>query len=289
VSGSFNFQLLNYWTGGVRLAHNPAGADDRLTRGGPMADAPARFTGGVDIGSDPRRALVARLTYARGSTSAGGWNHEAAFNLTANVSEHVDLQFQPSFARRYEVAQYVTAVADTLANTYGRRYVFADLTQTTLALATRANLTLSPTLSVQLYLEPFISAGDYGAPKEFAAPRSFRFLTYGDDIGSMTQLPDGRYAVDPDGNGPATPFNVANRDFSYRSILGNAVLRWEWHQGSTLFLVWQHRRIDSLTNRGPDGTDYWVGGFDLGRDVQDMFAAPADNIFVLKMNYWLNP
>jgi hypothetical protein len=82
---------------------------------------------------------------------------------------------------------------------------------------------------------------------------------------------------------------VTNRDFSYRSLLGNAVLRWEWREGSTLYLVWQQRRINSLTNRGPDGADTWVGGFDLGRDIGDMFAKPADNIFAIKINYWINP
>jgi hypothetical protein len=157
------------------------------------------------------------------------------------------------------------------------------------SVATRLNVTLSPTLSVQLYVEPFISAGDYRTLKELAAPRTFRFHSYGQDVGTVTQLADGRYVVDPDGSDPAAPFNVPNRDFSVRSVLGNAVLRWEWRQGSTLFLVWQQRRINSLTNRGPDGTDYWVGHFDVGRDVRHVLGTPADNIVALKVNYWLNP
>jgi len=63
--------------------------------------------------------------------------------------------------------------------------------------------------------------------------------------------------------------------------------RWEWRQGSTLFLVWQQRRISSLSNLGPDSTDPWIGDFDLGRDVGDVFATPADNVLVLKVNYWM--
>ena len=85
------------------------------------------------------------------------------------------------------------------------------------------------------------------------------------------------------------PFFVADEDFSYRSLLGNAVLRWEWRQGSTLFLVWQQRRIDSRTGHIAGGVDEWVGDFDLNRDVGDMFGTRPDNIFVLKMSYWLNP
>ena len=99
----------------------------------------------------------------------------------------------------------------------------------------------------------------------------------------------GTYLIDPDGGGSTAPFTVPNRDFSYRSLLGNAVLRWEWREGSTLFLVWQQRRINALSNLGPNGTDPWVGNFDAGRDFGDMFGTPADNIFAIKVNYWLNP
>ena len=127
------------------------------------------------------------------------------------------------------------------------------------------------------------------ASRSSPGPGTFDFLRYGEDVGTLTQQPDGNYVVDPDGPGPAAQFNIVNRDFSYRSLLGNAVLRWEWRQGSTLFLVWQQRRISSLANLGPSGADTWIGDFDLGRDVGDMFATPADNILAIKVNYWLNP
>jgi hypothetical protein len=181
-------------------------------------------------------------------------------------------------------------VSDTLAtSTFGVRYVFADLDRTTVSFDTRLDVTFTPTLSLQLYLEPFISVGDYGALKEFRAPDTYDFLRYGTDVGTLSQAADGTYTVDPDGAGPASTFTVSDRDFSYRSLLGNAVLRWEWRPGSTLFLVWQQRRVDSVTGHGLNGADPWVGGFDLGRDTGDMFGAPADDVLMIKVNYWLNP
>ncbi|HSH75604.1 MAG TPA: DUF5916 domain-containing protein, partial [Longimicrobiales bacterium] len=290
VNGNFNIQLLNYWGAGIRLAYNPRNDDDRLTRGGPIARKPRRFGTVLNVNSDSRRRVVGRANWDWSTDEAGGWSHNANLNLTANVSEQVELRFGPSLLRRLETAQYVSSVEDALATrTLGRRYLFADLEQTTLSLETRLNLTLTPDVSLQLYLEPFISSGDYRGLKEFARPRAFDFLRYGEDVGSVTQEASGNYAVDPDGEGPAQAFSVSNRDFSYRSLLGNAVLRWEWRQGSTLYLVWQQRRISPLSNRGPDGTYDWVGGFDFGRDFGDMFATPADNIFAIKVNYWLNP
>ena len=290
INGNVSVQLLNYWGGGIRLAYNPRNDDDRLTRGGPLASKPNRLGGTVNVNSDSRRSVVGRFGYDWGTDEAGGWAHDLSLNLTANASEQIELRLGPSLSRRFETAQYVTSVADPLATqTFGRRYVFADLEQTTLSLETRVNVTISPTISLQLYAEPFISVGDYRALKEFARPGAFDFLRYGSDVGTVSQDASGGYTIDPDGAGPATEFGVTNRDFSYRSLLGNAVLRWEWREGSTLYLVWQQRRISSLTNRGPDGTYDWVGDFDFGRDAGDMFRTPADNIFAIKINYWINP
>jgi hypothetical protein len=32
-----------------------------------------------------------------------------------------------------------------------------------------------------------------------------------------------------------------------------------------------------------------VGNFDFSRDSRDLFRIQPDNIFMLKVNYWLNP
>jgi len=290
VNGDFNFQLLNYWGGGVGLAYNPPYDDDRLTRGGPMARTPRRLSGSANVSSDGRRQTVGRLNYNWAVEDGDSWNQNVSFNLTTNAGERLRIQLGPAFTRRHASAQYVTSVADALADqTFGRRYIFGGLDQTTVSLETTLNFTFTTGLSLQLYVEPFISTGNYRELKELERPGTFNFLEYGTDIGTLSQDPDGSYAVDPDGTGPAAPFVVSDRDFSHRSLIGNAVLRWEWRPGSTLFLVWQQRRINSLRGDGINGTDPWIGGFGLGRDVGDMFATPADNIFLIKVNYWLNP
>lgn len=290
VNSSFNVQFLNYWGGGGRFGYNPVHDDDRLTRGGPLARTPSRISGSLNVRSDRRRETVGRLNYQWATESGDSWNRSFSFNLTMNPSESLTIQFGPSFSYGHTSAQYVSSVADPLATqTYGSRYIFGGLDQTTVSIDARVNVTFTPTLSLQVYVEPFISTGDYGELKEFERPRAYKFLEYGTDIGTVSQGSGGTYDIDPDGTGPAAPFRVSDPDFSYRSLIGNAVLRWEWRQGSTLFLVWQQRRISSLTGDGVNGTDPWIGGFGVGRDVSDMFATPADNIFLIKVNYWLNP
>ena len=84
-------------------------------------------------------------------------------------------------------------------------------------------------------------------------------------------------------------FTVSNRDFNVRSLRSNAVFRWEWRPGSTLFLVWQQTRSDRLVASVPDSAYSRAGNFDFGRDAGGLFGLDADNIFLVKLSYWLNP
>ncbi|MDH3205392.1 MAG: carbohydrate binding family 9 domain-containing protein [Gemmatimonadota bacterium] len=290
VNSQVSLELLNYWRASLRVQFDPWTDDDRLTRGGPMARQPGARDARLSLNSDGRRTVVGNASYRWNRDDAGGWSRSVSVGLNARLRETFRLSMSPSYSWSRSTAQYVRRVDDPLAtNTFGARYVFADLERSTVSLDTRLDVTFTPTLSLQLYLEPFISVGDYGALKEFRAPDTFDFLEYGTDVGTVTQAPDGTVDIDPDGGGAAPSFTVGDRDFSYRSLLGNAVLRWEWRPGSTLFLVWQQSRINRVTGHGQNGEDPWVGSFDLGRDVGDMFGAPANNVLMLKVNYWLNP
>lgn len=72
-------------------------------------------------------------------------------------------------------------------------------------------------------------------------------------------------------------FTLANPDFNVRELRSNLVLRWEFRPGSTLFVVWSEARDD----RTLDPTS------DLGRDIGRLFDAPARDVFLVKLSYWL--
>lgn len=119
---------------------------------------------------------------------------------------------------------------------------------------------------------------------------AFQFNRFGTDVGTITPLEGGTsYDIDPDGIGPAGMFTVSNRDFNVRSLRSNAVFRWEWRPGSTLFLVWQQTRSDRLVASVPDSGYNRAGNFDFGRDAGGLFGLDANNIFLVKLSYWLNP
>jgi hypothetical protein len=181
--------------------------------------------------------------------------------------------------RTHALAQYVDAVEDpAAAPTFGTRYIFSNLDQTEVSMATRVNAIFTPTLSLQLYVQPLLSVGAYRGFKELATPRTFSFLRYGSDVGSIGYDPATEmYSADPDGPGDAPGFTFDNPDFNFKSLRVNAILRWEWRPGSTFYAVWTQQRQDETH----------PGNFALGRDAGVLFRAPADDVFMVKVAYWL--
>lgn len=169
------------------------------------------------------------------------------------------------------------SVSDALAtSTFGRRYVFADIKQTTLSMDTRIEWTFTPTLSLQMYAQPFVATGSYENFKEFLTPKKYDFAVYGRDKGTLAKN-SGVYTVDPDGTGPATSFQFGDPNFNVRSLRGNAVVRWEYRPGSALFFVWQQERSGFEP----------IGDFSASRDIGDIFKTTPTNVFLLKATYWL--
>ena len=280
VRGDVDAQLLNYVGARLEVSHELESLDDRLTRGGPLTLTIPSSGLGLALSGDPRSSYPWLLTANERRDAAGGWGQARSVRLGFKPSDRWSGEIAPSFSRNRGTAQYVTRVFDTLAvNTYGRRYIFAPIAQTTLSTTLRINLTMSPRLTYAFVAEPFIASGQYGAPKELAAPRTFDFLTYGVDVGTATQTATGEYRVDPDGSGPAAAFTVPNYSFNVRSVNATGNLRWEWRPGSSLFLVWQHRRSNPAT----------TGDFDFRRDVRDLFAQRSSNTLLFKVSYWVNP
>jgi hypothetical protein len=287
---TFQSQLQNFWTNSVRFNWIAPVMSDRLTRGGPLTRLPAGWLAGFDVGTDPRKRYTATggVTYTR--DRGGMAQTTATLQAAVRPASNWNVQVGPTLNRVYLPAQYVTTVVDsTAAATYGSRYVFAGLDQTTLGIDTRLNVTFTPALSLELYAQPFVAANDFGALKELRAPRTFDFSEYGKDVGTVTREPGARDLVDPDGPGPGRPFRVEDRDFNLNSLRGNAVLRWEWRPGSTMFLVWQQERAGRLGALDAEREGREVGSFDVRTDVGDIFGVRPTNVLVFKVSYWLNP
>lgn len=276
-------EFTNYYWLAMGGAYNPFTMDTRRTRGGPaMLMLPGREIW-TEIGTDSRKDIVVSLfSFAYSRTNEPTWQVQA--NIEYKPVPNISVSAGPYFGRDRTMAQYVNAIPDPLATaTYGKRYVFATLDQTSVGANLRLNWTFTPRLSLQVFLQPLISVGDYHNFREFKAPRTFNFLKYGTEGSTMSEVlnPDGsvsEYQVDPDGGGSAPGFAISNPDFNITSIRGNAVLRWEYRPGSTLYLVWTR----SSFGYSPDGR------FNFGRAFDKMIDTQTDNIFMAKFTYWFS-
>ena len=246
-----NTTYKNNWNTWWNVGALPRFTDVRSTRGGPemLSRRYAYVNAGLNTDSYKKTFwspwIDLELDEAGSAYNGGGFYVEwkPRPNLLVSAGPWVNLN--------HSDAQYVTTVADPAATaTYGSRYVFAELDQTTVGTDLRINWTFTPDLSLETYVQLFFSSGKYAQYKSLAAP--------------------GTYAFDPYAFG-------GNPSFDFGSLRGNAVLRWEYLPGSALFLVWTQQRDDFQP----------VGDFDLRRGVTHVLDAQADNVFLVKVSYHL--
>jgi hypothetical protein len=287
VSLSMNAMHVSQNGFNARVSKSFEAMDDRLTRGGPLAVVPGSWSANAGFNTDSRKSIQTRLGANIGGDDAGGSRIGGNTNWTIRIQDIYEVTLGLNLSHSHAAAQYVTTFADESAtSTFGNRYVFASLDQTTFDVTTRGAITFTPDLTLELYAQPFISSGDYLSLMELRAPRTFEFREYGADGGTVTRESDGRYKIQPTGS--AKTFYVSDRDFNFQSLLSNAVMRWEWRPGSTLFLVWQQGRSQRLTPQAgdPEGT---YGDFRLGHYAGELFGLKPENTLMLKVSYWLNP
>ena len=248
--GTWN-RFLNNWEFGFWAAHGFRAKDDLDTRGGPLIVTPAHWDYEIYAESDERRRVSASLSAEWGSNAADSYWRSIGSRLTIRVLDNLQVRLRPRVEWNYDDAQWVENIDDDDDGT-DDHFVYGELKSKTLDLTTRANLLFSRDLSLEVYLQPFLSTGAYGDFKELARPASYEFAPH--------------------------PGPEDNPDFRRRSLRGNVVLRWEYSPGSVLFVVWSQSREDERANaRFKPSKDLWRSFTDAGTDV-----------FLVKLNYWWN-
>jgi hypothetical protein len=170
------------------------------------------FEAGVT--TDQRRAVVLATSPSVGCTFEDACFAEVDLEVAWRPAANVALSLEPAYAYSESRAQYVTAVPDATTSAFaGTRYVFSDLEQHEVSMETRLAVTFTPSLTLELYAQPFIASGLYTSFKEFAEPRGLEKLVYGTDAGTVVTRPGEPqvYEIDPDGAGPAEPFAIDDR------------------------------------------------------------------------------
>lgn len=290
TAGTFNvntdFQFNNFWQLSLSTNYSPENVSRTATRGGPRMLDPASWGGEVTVTSDNRGIVTLRpsVQFRRGQQGSGN-DIEARATVTVQPSSRVQIELSPRYDGSTTGDQYVGASAALdYAPTFGTRYLFADLERHSVSMVSRLNWTFTPKLTLQLFAQPLISAGEYTTYKQLAQPGLYAFDEFEEGTaagaacegGRTCEDSDHRRYIDFDSDGQVD-YEFTDRDFNVRSLRANAVLRWEYRPGSTVFFVWQRAQSE----RAP------TGSFDFGRDAGALFGAPGSDTFIVKVNLWL--
>jgi hypothetical protein len=277
---SLDYVTPNFFDIGYSYAYNPASISDTRTRGGPQTVTPQGYEISAYVNGDSRESLIPGMSFDSYQSSYST-TYYTNVSFDWKPSSNVEVIFSPELDEDWESTLWVGNFADPTATaTYHNRYVFGEMTQKQWVASFRVNWAFTPTLTLQMYVQPLLSAGNFINFKELAMPGTYNFKVYGKDAGTIAYDPSAQvYTVDPDGAGPAAPFTFDNPDFNVKSIRGDAVLRWEFTPGSTFYLVWTQSR----ENDDDPGNTEFTGNF------HQLFTSQPDNIFLAKVAYWINP
>jgi len=175
-------------------------------------------------------------------------------SLQVRLSSRTTPSIGLNYSRNKDNTQFYGNFTDALGVTH---YTFAHLDQTTIGVTFRLDYTATPTLTLQIYANPFVSKGTYSNVREVVNARADK---YADRFAP--------YALGGDAGG-----------FDVREFNSNTVLRWEYRPGSSLYLVWSQGRQDFVPGSVLPP---------LSEDVDQLFKAHPANTFLVKAVHWFD-
>ncbi len=248
-------ELKNFWSvnGGIGVNNVITAYSDRDARGGPTLLRPANVNSWFNLNGDGRKDIAPNIGGSVGRRFDG---LGSSWNVHTGVTVRAGPQFNGSvnlnYTRNIDDQQWLGNFTDAGVTSY----TFARLYQRTSSITMRLNYTMTPTLSLESYVQPFVSTGRYT---------------------DWRALDDGR-SSDRDERFRAYPLRGSPDGFRFGQLRTNNVLRWEYKPGSVLFFVW---------SQGRDASDANPADVGVTNGYSSIFQRRPDNVFLIKASYWL--
>ncbi len=245
-------ELKNFWSLSASFQRNFRVYDDRETRGRGLYQRPAEVVMKFLVSTDPRPKAVGRYYAVFTSTEKNGKGFLANADITFRPVPWAELTATFLFGSTMKEEAWVNPYGNLIANAT----VFGDRETKQYSATLGGTVTFTKNLSIQLYGQLFLAKGHYEAFRRLTSPSTFENF-------------------DAQFRSILSTFGL-NPDFNQQVFNANVVLRWEYLPGSTLFVVWTQAR---------DGFDQDFHT-SFGTNVSNSFKLPAQNVFLLKLNYW---
>ena len=256
VNTNLHVQFHNNWFAhaGGTVGQIGATFSDRATRGGPALRQSSYAAPWVEVQGDQRFVLYPDV-FAQIVTTDEARTRRTY--LTPSLQIRLSARTTPSVGMNYSRNEDNTQWYGNFTDAGGvTHYTFAHLDQTTVGLTFRVDYTASPTLTLQVYANPFVSKGTYSDVREVVNARAEKYAD--------------RFA----------PYAVADPgSFDVREFNSSTVLRWEYRPGSSLYLVW---------TQGRQNYDPVSGSSTFSDDLDKLFGVRPANTFLVKAVHWFD-
>jgi hypothetical protein len=259
----------------IKETLNLNSVDSRRLRGGPDMRYNTNMQTDIVLSTDRAKRVVYKLNY----TGRHYFDEHTAYNeihpgVIFRLGNHTKLTGQLDYAWNKDALQYVETLAASTTSSDDLIYLIGRMHQKTYGITLNMEVNVTPDISIRYYGSPFSSMARYDKFKQATDTQS---QTYGKRFAAFADedliSEDGYYRI---GDG-TDALRFKKPDFSFNELRSNLVARWEYQTGSTLYFVWEH-------NRGNTDHTYRPG---WGNNIDRMWALPATNTFMVKLNYWL--
>ena len=269
-----SFTFKNFWSAFLGLEIYPRGFSDNFTRGGPLMQTALGWSTQAQLSSNFASNVNWYGFGMYSKNEIGHWYYYFESKLGVRTSGRWEFSVLPYYERGVTARQYQTTLPGGRPETFGSRYVFAFMDQSTLATQFRVSYAFTPDLTLELYGEPFAASGKFYNFGELEAAKSRNLRQYGTNGTTISYNDTSRTYAVTDGS---DTLQLDNPDFNILSFRSNVVLRWEWLRGSTMYLVWAR----NLSEFEPQGqlvrpTRLW-----------DAFTTGGDIFVAFKISYWI--
>jgi hypothetical protein len=270
LGAQFALNSNKLWAYALGYNYSFSHLDIRELRGGPALRLDGEHQTNAMISSNSSKDLSASLG-AHFNTYGVSDSHQEVVYLKVIwlPIRKIRLSALTSMIWRKYHQQYV----ETLGNGDETLYLVGHIDQQTPSITLRAELFITPEMSIQYYGSPYFSVGDYSAFKRVDQSRERERETRLQELDLTYDSGSNSYGFDYN----QVSWSFGNPDFSFSQFRSNLVFRWEYNLGSTLYLVWAHDRSG------------WEGAYNPVSDIAgDLWGIKGNNIFMFKLNFWFS-
>jgi len=246
--------------------------DTRVLRGGPDLRIDPYFVTNIRFNTSRAKRVSVSLQYVGEQNTNGHSSFNSIMQgITLRMGNHVHLSGTFNYQWNDNALQYVGQAVGTSGNTH---YLMGNMDQQTYGITLRAQVNITPDISIQFYGAPFTSTASFSDFKRDAQTTSGQYSQRFHKFTSneIALWTTGIYQVTENDD----RYSFVPPDFSFNEFRSNLVFRWEYMPGSTIYFAWIHSR----SNRKNEYVSGWHDNLDT------MFGLPSTNTFMVKVNFW---